>query len=80
MVHIDHEQQPEAKALAGDAIPCPTCTALAYLALILKEPVTGEVYRIHTCDRCGRVLWRNAAQSDDRIRGSVPYSHLQAPT
>jgi hypothetical protein len=48
--------------------------------LILNEPFTGEIYRIHTCDRCGRVLWCHVSQSDDRMHGSGPDSHIQTRT
>ena len=42
----------------GRHIPCPTCTALADLALVLPDRTTGEVDYIFTCGRCGRVIWK----------------------
>jgi hypothetical protein len=57
MADMDH---PERQTGTGTRhIPCPTCTTLADLALVLPDRTTGEVNYIFTCSRCGRVIWRN---------------------
>jgi hypothetical protein len=59
MAQIDHpEPQTGTETRMGRYIPCPTCTALAGLALVLPDRTTGEVDYIFTCGRCGRVIWK----------------------
>ena len=61
MAQIAHpELQMGTETRTGRHIPCPTCTALADLALMLRDRTTGAVDYIFTCSRCGRVIWRNA--------------------
>ena len=52
-VNLSYSEQPH-----GGAISCPTCTALADLALVLPDRTTGDVDYIFTCSRCGRAIWR----------------------
>jgi hypothetical protein len=59
MAQIAHpELQAGTETRTRRHILCPTCTALADLALVLPDRTTGEVDYIFTCGRCGRVIWR----------------------